>query len=682
MPRQQLQRRLLTLLSLLMMGALSGAPVIGQTGNNFNLGSSGAGCCGLMSPSGTPAAFATGCYTGNGVDNRKIVTGIDAVDAGFFRVCELTVEAGNNNICIFKTSDMPAGESCAFGNGDLDPSGAFNECFTDRVQTFDTLDTVTIGTAVEVNANGRPYCWEMYTKKSGFHGTFTYTGDGTGNRTLPLTNVGGTPNAVLIKQRNNANTTENTPKIRIDGMPATFSYYTTPVGASGVSTGIRSFSTSAVEVGSAYNTTSKVYYGAWWMEGAEQDIFTYNGNGVSAPGNCGVIGDTQNVVASCTPVRNVWLQTVNVYSDLPGGAPAYCSLFRSLGPCQHFRSSATGYAVVGVGNISNTNDYYAYKGSQPNNSGPGLIGELTISVDNTFKITGGANFVAGCNDNAVPYWGIVTCADGPLISTIDASDWTIDSRLVGLWYMEEASSATRDNYAAFGCANLGADCDLSNNGTVDQNLVNFKQGVASAESSTSGDRLTCALTTCNELKDNAPTAVSYGGWYRTGSAGDTEIIESELGNSQYRLIRRGGTSSTRCTVRDSVSSDINATGGVFASNTFGHAVCTWTNSGTNTVTGYLNGVTFSNATTANEMLAIGTGTFVVNDVLSAANAQTDEIFVWNGNLAATDICRIHACGWDGNLCTCLASDPTIYIDSGRFVAGSCTLPACNKGQPT
>lgn len=613
----------------------------------------------------TPELFATGCYQGSSTDDRRIATGIPLANAGLLRICELTAEAGNSSNCTYTMPGLAAGLSCATVNADYDPGAPFDPCGTNRIQALGD-QYFEIGSDVAINTIGRIYCWEAWGSKAGWHGDVVYTGDGTADRSISIS--GGTPSMAIVWSRVLASSAENIPWIRTTDMAA---FTSMPGGQNGTANDvqrIRNFTAGNVVVGTNSNVTSREYHLAWFGATSNQALTTYTGNGTSLDaGRCGSLADTQTIIANCTPVRNTWLTTTQGV-----GKDGACTLTRPKGYCNRWRSTATGFSVVGPGNISNASDLYAYDNIQPNNSGPGLLGVLSGA---SYKITGGPNLVDSCNDDAAVYYGMTTCGTAPSIGAQNPADWTFDTALVN-WNMEDASSGTRINNAILGFCSVG-DCDLANTDTVLKDTILFKQGTASAGFSGGTDRLSCSLATCSALK--LTSAVTVMGWLRPNAASDCEMIESESGLTQYRMNWRNASQGVRWTITPAAAGPVDVTSSGWATGIWRHATGTFSDAG-NSMVLYVDGTSAGSDTPA-DMKAFTNGTFEVGGN-PAPNCNLDEVAVWNKALIATDICRIHACGIDGLQCSCLATDPTVYVSTGRWTPGACVLPACNKASPT
>lgn len=617
------------------------------------------GCCGSTVPT-NPDLFATGCYQGSGTDDRRIATGIPLANAGLVVICELTAEAGNSNVCAYSMPGLSAGVSCAYTNADFDPSGAYSPCGLDRIQSIGN-QYFEIGTATEVNSAGRVYCWSEWGSKAGFHGDVVYTGDGTANRNIAVS--GGTPSAAVVWSVVTSSSAENIPWIRTADMAANTSFPADQNATADETQRVRDFSNGNVIVGTSSNVSSREYHLAWWAQGSNQKLTSYTGDGTGLDaGRCGSLANTKVITAACTPVRNTWLTVTQ------GAGAGTCTLTRSKGRCNRWRSVATGFGVTGPGNIANSSDLYGYTGIQPNNSGPGLLGAFSGA---TYTVSGGANAVSSCNDTAVPYYGFVTCASGPVIGAQNAADWTFDTALVN-WDMEEADSSTRTNNATLGFCSPSTNCDLANTGTVLKDTSLFKQGTASAAYSGGTDLLSCSLSTCSALKLTA--AVTVTGWIRPGAASDCEMVESEAGQSQYRMFWRNASQGARWNIRTTGSVDYNITSSGWASGNWHHVTGTFSDAA-NSMQLFVDGVSVSTDTPP-DMHSIGNGTFEVGGNTPTCNL--DEVGIWNKKLTDTDVCRIYSCGIDGRQCSCLAADPTVYVSTGRWTPGACTLPACNK----
>lgn len=113
-------------------------------------------------------SFNSGTYTGNGVSDTEIVVGFQP-NVVFVR----KVNVGDNLDC--RTSTMAA-------NTSKDITGV-NTIRTDRIRNF-TANGFKVGTQNAVNANLSTYNWVAFTTDDVNVHVFTYTGDGTDDRSV------------------------------------------------------------------------------------------------------------------------------------------------------------------------------------------------------------------------------------------------------------------------------------------------------------------------------------------------------------------------------------------------------------------------------------------------------------------------------------------------------------------
>lgn len=692
--------RVLALLLALLIGA---DPVLGQGSDpesDLCLRRSGSDDTDLSlkcrpSAGAAAVAFATGCYYSNATDDRKIVSGIPAARAGMLRICEQTVQAGNNNCCVWKTPEMGA-LSCGFTNCDLEATGGFQQCGSNDIQSFNDDGTFTIGNNTAVNpAGARAFCWEMWEAGADYHDTFSWVGDGSSPRTITLLSQ---PDMAVAHEVNNASSNDNIPMLRTKDMPATHSYYASSFATVVNVQGLRAFGSKNITVGTSMNEAGKTYYGAWWKEGPKLDVGTYTGNGTDLDaGKCGSLSATQTQTAACSPVRDVWLQAINFYPDLGAGL---CTLTRSNGPCMHWRTSSTGINVTGAGFIPGTTDLYAFAAIQPNNSGPGIIGGLTVDPAAQYTVTGGPNLAASCNDNAIPVYTMATCASGPSIGTSTPVDWSADAKAVAVWQFEsevagDAAINKRNNpIGASGTFLCGyPDCDMADNGTMTRSTTEKRLGQNSLQLSGTGQYGSCALSggsdPCEEFDLGGPaTSFTVGCFARVDTDTDHAIISKAVSGSlsHWRLGRASASDSLFFEVRDTGGTQRTHTQVGYPITTWIHAMGEFDNTG-NVVRASVNGLNSASAAIATDATQ-GTGT-VFNLGRNAAtlaglvDGNLDECFAWAGLFTATQKCRIASCGLSGTACSCLASDPTLYVDTGYngSIGAGCTLPVCNASAP-
>lgn len=651
-------------------------------------GLTGGGSGGAPGPTPIPPLFATGCYVGSGSDDRVLATGMAANLAGFTKICEQTAQAGNSGVCVFRVPEMGADVSCAMANSDLDPSGSYNNCGANNIQSYETNYTV-VGTSSFVNGAGPVYCYSQWGLDPDTHGTFSYLGDGTGNRTITTT---AQPAMVFLVENNTSSTTDNIPWIRTANMPLNTSYPASQFATTGDTTHIRGFSATSFDVGSSFNENSKTYYGAWWAEGAYYDAGYYNGNGTSlASGTCASINDIQTIATACSPVRDVWLATSQTHGE-NGGT---CTSLSRADYCPYWRSAATDVDVVGPGstNVSATN-FYAFHSTQPNNSGPGLIGQL---VNQTFKVTGGANLVPSCNDNGRTYYYFSTCADGPTINEIAPGNWAFDADTVASYEFESESAGDdainlrNSPIGDSGTALCGyPDCDLADTNTVARSTTIKRTGSQSAQfTAASSQVLSCTL-------DGSPNCAAYdlGGSGTSFSVGaffyaSTDVASTILSvgpalSQVHYILKRNVGGTYTWSVTDSLGTLKSKTSATtVAAGQWANVVGVFDNAG-DVIELYVNSASQGTTAITNDAFT-DTGAVTANmgqDTSSGAgyaDGYLDDVAVTAAALDATEICRWCSCGFNGSLCSCFADDPTVYVNEGlnASLCGSCTLPACD-----
>ena len=130
--------------------------------------------------------FATGVYTGNGVDDRAVVTGL-----GFQPDYIVVKQRNGTNRAVMRHKDLGGDNTLPF----IENSAAAN-C----IQSV-TSDGFTVGTDNRVNGNTLTYMWFAFKVTANIVAMGNYAGNDTDNR--DITGVGFNPEMVIHKDNNN-----------------------------------------------------------------------------------------------------------------------------------------------------------------------------------------------------------------------------------------------------------------------------------------------------------------------------------------------------------------------------------------------------------------------------------------------------------------------------------------------
>lgn len=637
------------------------------------------GCCSeLFRPAapGDENLFAQGCYEGNGNDNRRIVTGI--TNPGLLLVAEKNEDPFASGFMVMRIPEAVGDDSCFLNNN-------ADTCATNMIQEQNILGYFTVGTDGNVNANSDDYCWYQWALGPN-HATFTYTGDGSGNRTIDI----GMANPDFVMVKSTANSSGLT-YAKSDLMPTDVSYpwddhlFSEPPST----TRIRNVSSAGIEIGSSFNVTNEVYWGAAWKTGSDYgETFTWVGNGTSGGGQCATTADVQTVNVACS-ARNI-IASQCTLDSCEGEACAFQSPGLAV-----IRGTNIGTYAVGPGNITGDN-YYAQSATRDRN------GFISLPQSGTsFDVRGEATGSGSANDDGATYYGWVTCAPGPVIGTVTPVDWS--PGFVAVWHMEDGigtvnawtnhgcTSALGGTGGTFACGFPDCDCNLTASGTVVQDTVEKRIGNASGLFAVGdGDYLSCDMTTaCDEFDlGQGGNSLSWGAFVRATEDVNFQVYLAKTGSAvgQYLIGRNPGIDTIFCGARNSGGTQIfDDSAGTMTINDWHFAACEFDNPG-DTLQAYLDGL-FSGSPAAvltdlqggDDNLTIGG-----NDEVALSTANIDEAFVYAGLLTATDLCRICSCGVTGGACSCWSADTTVYLDEGfnDTMCGDCTLPSCDKIAPS
>lgn len=630
-------------------------------------------------PTTPPTFFAQGCYEGNGNDDRKIVTGI--TNPGLLLVKQKVTLSGGE-LMVMRIPEFTGDSSCIVA-GTATP-----HCTTNQIQEQNTDGYFVIGTSARVNTADANYCWYQWGKGTN-HNTFLYTGDGSGVRDInsPLS-----PSFAFVQDLPNNN---DYTYLRTSLMPALISNPWNEL-ASGFADAnhIRALGTDSITVGSAFNLLGRQHWAAVWASATNygNDV-TWTGNGTGGTGGTCALpppDDVQTVSSACA-TRNVIFTECQSF----GCTPETCTVHGAS--ASGIRGENIGTAVVGPGHLPGAgggSDYYWQAPAGLLDEQETLIGVL---AGNTFNVSGAPSFGNSLNDLGANAYAFVTCAPGPTIGTVSVPDWS--PAFVGVYHCEEVSDVTRTNNecvdgitgGTIACGFAGCDCDLSNNGTVAQDTVEKRIGAASClMAAADGDFLRCDMATdCNEFDlGQGGASVTWGAFVRsTVDADQSYIAKSGSTIAQYRMGRSAAADTFYCQAKNTSGTSIFASSPASASsiNAWHFSACTFDNTA-NTIENYADGIDGGPSAILTDLQG-GNGTFNLGHTSSVSPELTgniDEAWVYAGALITADKCRLCSCGVTGGACSCLSTEPTLYVDEGYndSMCDNCTLPLCNKGGPT
>jgi hypothetical protein len=329
-----------------------------------------------------PAAFAQGCYNGDGNSSQTITTNI--ANPGMLIVSPMT---NSPNASYWRSPDMAAGISCGMANGSP-------QCPTTAITSVSGCG-FTVGSTLNINT--QTYCWYEAQNDPLVHSTFVYTGNGSNPRTIGLTF---TPDICTIQlAQGNSGGFANSFYFRTQDMPANTSY----VLSSGLSTHstvvITSLTTNGFVVNSAANENGKVYRGFCFKGAAAYgEKLHWLGNGTGFDTGCANEGNVQTITTSAGGTVK-WVLVGGCTEEFPSGCDgATCTLH--LGAQGGWRGVNIGNTVLGPGHIAGS-DFYEQSVTQPDVS---QIGGMSGNVGN-FTVRGAGSFGASLNDNLGNYYG-------------------------------------------------------------------------------------------------------------------------------------------------------------------------------------------------------------------------------------------------------------------------------------
>ncbi len=669
-------------------------------------------CCPLTSlaTEETPRLFAYGCYRGDGTQNRLIQTGIPATNAGLLFVNKVTTSEAFCNRWLSPTL-VGAG---ILGRGQ---SNCVNNTGTSLFDGYSSNGFIVDANATDVtngdslNENLENFCWYEWSTAPNWHGTFTYTGNGSSPRTITLQNAGNltTASLVMIQNINNgdAPVAANAFVGKTSDMATTQSViWAHSTGAASDANMIRGLGTNTVEVGSHLNENAVVYHGAWWnvANSTEGGVFNWTGNGTSGGNNCGTGADVQTFgPAACSITGVVTME--DFFDEL--GTPSGCAHQE----CDAIRAQNISNNLAGPGNITG-DDFYIQQQAAPDDT-DGLR-----LVNGSMEVTGGPATETSCNDNTQTYFSAFWCKAAPttldtpvptvtrtatvtVTSTptitntpaptatptatsgdVSAPDWS--SSFVAVWEMDEASGATR---ASTGTCTT--DCALANNNNVLKDTTSghyaFGSGGAQADTSLS-EYLSCDAGTCNEINLASVAGATWGcyGYVPTDAEAGTMMYWTSATN-RWNIQRTTTNNNVTCQSKPAATAAVSANTALnsWTANSLTFAACTFDDAN-NELKAYAGGSGFGSAATQSDIGSTTTGTFQAGGGDFGWTGTVDTCFVEDHELSDTDICRICSCGINGALGGCVCSGGgASYTNTGLNATkcNSCTLPACNKAAP-
>jgi len=296
-------------------------------------------------------------------------------------------------------------------------------------------------------------------------------------------------------------------------------------------------------------------------------------------------------------------------------------------------------------------------------------------------------------------------------------DW--GAFMVAWWNLDQDGTAIRPPETGGTCPR--SQCNLTPSSAIplDTSAGDFAEGNgANAFSAASLQSLSCKqFTTCEELNIPDGHDITWGGWARPTSTGSFYSIVSTAMSPNSKggyYVQIAPDETLWCVIAENVGGTEHEhfaiTSSTIPTNTLHHAACTYRD-GAATLQAFVDGAASGASVPAHYTHAIEPPTFEISGHLSgfSFDGQIDEPFVFDGAMAAGDICRIRSIGIQGRRGWCDASDPQLYAAcstdadcNGRTGAcdggtGRCTgrlssgptgcrvttdLPPCNSSQPT
>ncbi|MDX6582240.1 MAG: hypothetical protein QOI10_1424 [Solirubrobacterales bacterium] len=233
----------------------SDAAFVAQTSNPSNV---------LASAASFTRDFASGTYTGNGIDSRNI-TGLA------FQPDLVIVKSAGATAATARTRTM---------TGDVSKSLAGATALSSNMIQSLLADGFQVGTNAAVNTNGTVYQWVAMTSAVGTLSVGSYVGDGSASRSI--SGLGYSPEAAMVLPAD-----ATVPLMRISGMTTSFRFDS----ATGTASAINSLDADGFTVGNSTstNTAGTTYH---WLTFNDSAGFvktgSYTGNNTAARSITGV----------------------------------------------------------------------------------------------------------------------------------------------------------------------------------------------------------------------------------------------------------------------------------------------------------------------------------------------------------------------------------------------------------
>lgn len=585
----------------------------------------------------TPPANAVGCFTGNAVDDRLIVS-------GFPPAFVLLDEMDNDN---------PSSSTYRYDHYQNDyacQTAAASDlgCDSDHIQSFPSTGFV-VGADADVNANGQPICWMALGASANFVDVGFYQGDGQSGRNIPTEFV---PDMLLITKHDTSGAVNDPIFFAVlDGLPtyANWSLNVSPQETGGIL---------------SFNAATEVSPPSFTISGSGT-----NGNGVlydflalnqqtGAVDQGVAIGEgdaSQTITTSCTSILAV----------LIAGEDSGIAGWRTSAMLPNFVTEGT------------SNAFFARPGNGTDEAT--CLGRISGS---SFDLLGSTV----CNESGETYLWAAICV-GASLQTVAAYNPLANLRV--FYDMESAAGAGLTNAVGTQC---GSDCDMVDVNAVGRSTAEFREGTQSALFNGTDETFTCARATCaNGTTDlNVGGSMSWGCWGRltndTNSRGAFYGGGTAGNNANWALLRNATNDLINCRITTTGDSAVTAAGNTntWQINTWAFRACTFDDTG-DLLSVYRNAVLTGTpqAVTSQTTTLAADPRIGANQVLTATaffEGTLDACMMGTGVWTTEQMCFLGSCGGDGTECTCLASNPTLYANNGyNDRMDNCTLPDCNTG---
>lgn len=631
--------------------------------------------------------FATGCYVGDGVDDRQILS---CFEPDFFWTQQKGSPGGANFEAMFWTRD--------FGTDSKDFSGG--------VLTNDGLKGpqpvgMVIGVNPLVNQTSQPYCFAGFKNNTEWAESKTYIGIG-GPLYIPLPFA---PQVVMI--------IPTTGVIWGRMANATIAHpFNEPIGSTDGQT--------AITMGplNGFTVNQNACLGASCSVNKLGEQYAYVALGLKENYTYGTVRDGASGSLSSD------------YTAIPAtGCESIAMLLYESGYVLGTSAPQQNSDVCRMWAIQNDIGctFLAMTGDPPTGAGS-TCGALDSLVNNIgwFQVrNNGSGRNTACDDSDIEYNWFAVCSGSsstalPVNSFINqgseypcqdnfpsqaAEDWT-DDGFVAIW--TGAGEVTGDPAVALG--SCGADCTLTDHNTVGRDTTIKLIGENSFDfTSASSEYLSCALATCDELDVGGASTnyLSIGAWARPKtiqasplkryflSKGDNAVsgddysfglLRNVIPDRPWRAALRADTGGAGTLNSYNLSTLWNANEWRFGSISFDNVANTVRGCRAST-SGALAFSCPSSSPFSSNMTTGTTGEFDLGRMIVTAaefwDGYVNQPWIYTGvPFGSRDMCRIASCGVDGSLCSCYVVNPILYKDTGlNSLIGNCQLPACNKAAP-